>query len=54
MRLYIAAERELDTLYEDDSGGFFDESFAFDRCHSRLVEMQSQQYYEHSKAFEAA
>ena len=48
-KVIIEAEKELDSLFERPKVATgFDEEFAFDRCISRLKEMQTREYQEKS------
>ena len=51
IRVYIQAEAPLKELYTDSgSKSDFDENFAYERCASWLIEMQSEEYRMKSKA----
>mmetsp|Transcript_49089 Transcript_49089/g.36152 ORF Transcript_49089/g.36152 Transcript_49089/m.36152 type:complete len:86 (+) Transcript_49089:1094-1351(+) len=44
-QVIIEAERPIDELFEEpETDSQFDEQFAFDRCASRLKEMQTKEY----------
>lgn len=46
-KVIIEADKELDEIFERPKQKTdFDEEFAFDRCISRLKEMQTQEYQE--------
>ena len=53
MKLYCTAEASLDELFviRKEEEEVFDEAFAFDRTRSRLVEMQSDYYFEKEHKF---
>ena len=46
-KVIIEAETDLDSLFEiPEQKGVFDEDFAYERCLSRLKEMQTKEYQE--------
>ena len=54
VKLFCTAARDLENLFErSDNAKGFDESFALDRCISRLIEMQSKEYLEKESYFQA-